>query len=84
MPKSKPVLGLPSTGFLRANQIIGNPKKGIPGLLPVSRSTFWNFVRDGRFGPGVLLSPKCRCWRVEEVLLWIENVGAESSEEAGA
>jgi prophage regulatory protein len=79
-----PVLDLPSTGFLRANQIIGNPKKGIPALLPISRSTFWCAVRDGRFSPGVLLGPRTRAWRVEEVRSWIASVGTESSEEVGA
>jgi prophage regulatory protein len=82
MPKSAPVLDLPPTGFIRASTLIG--KKGTPGLLPVSRSTFWNFVRSGRFPSGVLLSPKCRAWRVEEVRSWIASVGTESSETAGA
>jgi prophage regulatory protein len=77
------VLDLPSTGFLRANQIIGNPKKGIPALLPISRSTFWASVREGRFSPGVLLGPRTRAWRVEEVRSWIANVGTESTDTVG-
>jgi prophage regulatory protein len=83
MSKSASVLDLP-TSFLRASHLVGNPKKGIPGLLGVSRSTFWSFVREGRFPPGVLISQKCRVWRVEEVRSWIANVGTESTETAGA
>ena len=29
---------LPETGFLRINQIIGDPKKGIPPIIPIGKS----------------------------------------------
>ena len=34
---------LPTEGFLRLNQIIGN--KDAPAIIPVSRSTWWAGVR---------------------------------------
>ncbi len=78
MSKTATVLDLPPTGFLRASSLIGNPKKGIPGLLPISRSSFWCAVREKRFPPGLLLSPRTRVWRVEEVRSWIANVGSSA------
>ena len=40
---------LPSTGYLRLPQIIGDPRRGIPALIPVSRSTWWAGVKSGRY-----------------------------------
>jgi predicted DNA-binding transcriptional regulator AlpA len=83
MTKTAPVLELPSTGYLRANQIIGNPKKGIPALLPICRSAWWCGVRDGRFPKGVLLGPRTRAWKVEEILSLLSQMGATEASEAG-
>jgi len=61
---------LPSTGFLRLRQIIGDPEADppIPPIIPVGRSTWWAGVKSGRFpkavkpfGPGITL------WRVEAI-----------------
>ncbi len=64
----------PSTGFLRLNQIIGDPKKGIPAIIPVSKSTWWAGVKTGRFPKPVKLSERCTAWKAEDVLALIENV----------
>ena len=42
---------LPETGFLRLSQIIGNPKAKppIPAVIPVSKSTWWEGVKSGRY-----------------------------------
>ena len=53
-------------GFLRVWQIV-------PGLLPVSRATFWRMVRTGRFPRGVRLSPKVTAWPVDVVAEWLET-----------
>ena len=64
---------LPTTGFVRESHLVENPRKGTPGILGVSRSTFWDWRRRGLFPQGVLLSEKVRAWRVEEVRAWIES-----------
>lgn len=56
---------LPDTGFLRINQIIGDAKRGIPALIPVSRSAFWAGVSSGRYPAPVKLGPKTTVWRIE-------------------
>ena len=61
---------LPTTGFLRLSQIVGNPKATppIPVLLPVSRSTFLAKVKSGAYPLNpVKLSERCTAYRVEEV-----------------
>ena len=58
---------LPETGFLRLSQIIGNPDKGIPPIIPVKKSTWWQGVKDGRFPQPVKLSARVTAWKVEDI-----------------
>jgi len=60
---------LPTTGFLRLPQIIGNPNATppIPPLIPVSKSTWWAGVKSGRYPTGVKLGPRMTAWKVEDI-----------------
>jgi prophage regulatory protein len=58
---------LPNIGFLRLPSIIGDSKRGIPALIPVSRSTWWAGVASGRFPKGVKLGPRTTAWDVESI-----------------
>ncbi len=71
---------LPETGFLRLPQIIGDPKANppIPPIIPVSRSTFLAGIKSGRFPEGVLLTKRCRAWRVSDIRKMIEETGKEA------
>jgi prophage regulatory protein len=53
---------LPSTGFLRLPSIIAPS-----GPIPVSKSTWWAGVKDGRFPKPVKLGPRITAWRVEDI-----------------
>jgi len=64
---------LPETGFLRLSQIIGNPAKGIPPLIPVKKSTWWAGVKSGRFPQPVKLGPRVTAWRVEDLRTFIAS-----------
>lgn len=66
---------LPETGFLRLTQIIGNPKAvpPIPAVIPVSKSTWWEGVRTGRYPQPVrTLGLRITAWRVEDIRTLIE------------
>ncbi len=66
---------LPETGFLRLNQIIGNPKAEppIPAVIPVSKSTWWEGVKSGRYPkPVKSLGLRITAWRVEDIRALIE------------
>ena len=56
---------LPATGFVRLPQVLA--------VYPVSRSTWWNGVKDGRFPAGVKLGPRTTAWRVEDIRKLIEG-----------
>ncbi|MEQ1741075.1 MAG: AlpA family transcriptional regulator [Candidatus Nitrotoga sp.] len=66
---------LPETGFLRLTQIIGNPKAvpPIPAVIPVSKSTWWEGVKSGRYPQPVrTLGLRITAWRVEDIRALIE------------
>ncbi|MDQ1108374.1 prophage regulatory protein [Stenotrophomonas rhizophila] len=59
---------LPTTGYLRLRQIIGDPRRGVPALIPVSRSTWWAGVKDGRYPqPTRSLGTRITAWSVEDI-----------------
>lgn len=66
---------LPATGFVRLAQIVGNPKASPPisPVLPVSKSTWWLGVKDGRYPAPVKLGPRITAWRVEDIRALIQE-----------
>jgi prophage regulatory protein len=62
---------LPKTGFVRLSQIIG------PGRpIPVSKYTWWEGVRSGRYPKPVKLGPRITAWRLEDIRALIESGAA--------
>lgn len=53
---------LPTTGFVRLASILAPA-----GPIPVSKSTWWAGVKDGRFPKPVKLGPRTTVWRVEDI-----------------
>ncbi len=68
---------LPKTGYVRLNQIIGDPRspQTAPAVIPVSRSTWWAGVKSGRFPKPVKIGPRISAWRVEDIRALIEQLG---------
>lgn len=66
---------LPSAGFVRLPQIVGDPKADppIPALIPISRSAWWAGVKAGRFPPPVKLGPRTTAWRVSDIRALIDQ-----------
>jgi predicted DNA-binding transcriptional regulator AlpA len=64
---------LPETGYLRLAQIVGDKKTGIAAIFPVSKSTWWQGVKSGRYPQPVKLSERCTAWRVEDIRALIEQ-----------
>ena len=57
----------PTPKFLRIESIVGNKKKGIVGILPISKSTWWAGVKSGRYPKPVKISIRCTAWLTEDV-----------------
>jgi predicted DNA-binding transcriptional regulator AlpA len=71
----KPVVQniLPETGFVRLSQILGDKRKGITPIIPVSKSSWWDGVKSGRYPASVKLGERTTCWRVEDIRKLIES-----------
>ena len=69
---------LAETGYLRLRQIIGDASANppIPPIIPVSRSTWWEDVKTGRFPPAVKLGPAITAWRVEDIRALINQLAS--------
>jgi prophage regulatory protein len=42
-------------------------------IIPVSKSTWWQGVKDGRFPAPIKLGPRTTCWREPDVLALTEH-----------
>jgi hypothetical protein len=65
---------LPETGFVRLTGILAPG-----GPIPVSKSTWWAGVKDGRFPKPVKLGPRTTAWRVEDIRALIEDPSGDVS-----
>lgn len=73
---------LPETGLLRLSQIIGRRatkrRPALPAIIPVSRTTWYDGIKAGRFPKPVALGPMSVAWRAEDIRRLIEQ-GTEAS-----
>jgi prophage regulatory protein len=56
---------LPETGFIRLPAVLK--------VFPVSKSTWWAGIKDGRFPKPVKLSQKITAWRVQDIRALIDS-----------
>ena len=62
---------LPQTGFIRLPQVLQ--------LYPVSKSTLWLRVKEGRFPAPVKLSERVTAWKVETLREFLAAAGEVSA-----
>lgn len=67
------IRSFPEIGFVSLPEIIGDQNNS--GVFPVSRSTWYRGVADGRFPKPVKLSERVAAWRVEDIRALIESYG---------
>jgi prophage regulatory protein len=60
-------------GFYRLYQIIGD--KNTPALIPVSRTSFLNGVKSGKYPQPVKLGERTTAWRVADILKLLDELG---------
>ncbi len=59
---------LPPTGLMRLSGILAPH-----GPIPVSKSSWWQGVKDGRYPKPVKLGPRITAWRVEDICALINE-----------
>lgn len=52
--------------------VIPDPKRKRPGIVPVSRSTWWQWVAEGKAPPPVKIG-RCTFWRERDVRAFVES-----------
>lgn len=65
----------PAVGYLRVWDIVGDRKRGIEPLIPVSRTTWWNGVKEGKYPKPVKLSERVTVWKRADIMGLLENIG---------
>jgi len=50
---------LPESGFVRLPQVLA--------VIPISKSSWWDGVKAGKYPKPVKLSARVTCWRVEDI-----------------
>jgi predicted DNA-binding transcriptional regulator AlpA len=70
---------LPTTGFIRLPNIIGNPKSDPPitPLIPVSKSSWWAGIKSGIYPKPVKLGARTTAWKVEDIRELISQLGGQ-------
>jgi len=66
----------PKTGLVRVKQILAPI-----GPIPVSKSTWWSGVKEGRFPQPIKLSANTTVWRVEDIRKLFEVSEASHSDQ---
>ena len=54
-------------GYLRLWNIIGDKKQNIPALLPISRTSFLNGVKSGKYPKPFKLGERTVAWKVQDI-----------------
>ena len=61
---------LSEIGFLRLPQVLQ--------FIPISKTAFYNGIREGRFPSPVKLSERTSAWRCEDIRKLIEELGGDA------
>ena len=62
--------------FLRLKQIIGDPKAEPPiqPILPISKSSWWDGVKSGRFPKSIKIGANTTVWREDEIRWLVDEL----------
>lgn len=68
---------IPETGFIKLPAIIGNQKSTPPiqPLIPISRTSWLDGVKSGKFPKPVKLGARSVAWRVADIRALVERLG---------
>ena len=64
---------IPTSGFLRLPHVLA--------IFPISKSSWWEGCRTGRYPKPVKLGPRTTVWRAEEIKAFIERVSNHKQED---
>lgn len=60
--------------LLRVKDIVRDNKSGKTNYLPISKSSWWSGVAEGKYPQPIKLGPKTTCWRESDILAIVNKV----------
>ena len=70
MSQQQSAPSIPHTGFLRLYQVLK--------LIPISESSWYSGIKNGRFPQPVKLGPRTTAYRAEDIRKLIDELGVQS------
>jgi len=64
--------------LLRIWDIVGSKKKKIPALIPISRTTFLNGIKEGKYPAGKKIGKRIRVWSAPSIQKLITELGGNT------
>ena len=61
--------------LLRVRDIVRDSKSGRFNYLPISKSSWWSGVAEGKYPQPIKLGPKTTCWRESDILAIMNKFG---------
>ncbi|MFA5664704.1 helix-turn-helix transcriptional regulator [Castellaniella sp.] len=68
-----PGFGYAADTLVRVPEICRDPKTGRPGILPISRSTWYEWVKLGIVPPGTRIGGRTVVWRLSDIQALAKN-----------
>jgi predicted DNA-binding transcriptional regulator AlpA len=62
---------IPSTGFVRLPQILN--------VIPISKSSWYRWVKTGRAPAGLKIGEKTTVWRAQDIQALIDDLGQQAA-----
>ena len=70
MPKDSTLLYLPATGFMRLSDVLR--------FIPVSKTTWWEGVKNGDYPAPIKLGRNMTAWRAEDIRDLIDRLNQQA------
>ena len=64
--------------FLCLKNIIGDPKANppIPAIIPISKSSWWNGIKSGRYPKPIKLGENTTVWKENDIRKLVEKLSS--------
>jgi prophage regulatory protein len=64
---------LPDSAYVRAGDLVRDPRNGHDGFLGFSKTTFLRMIKEGRFPKPTKLGPRISVWTAGSVREWMAS-----------
>jgi len=78
MPDKLFIPVLPTEGFVDTKQIIGDRQNHVPGVLPISPSTWYEGIKTGKYPRGIKHGART-LWPVEQIRELLNDINSQSA-----